>query len=248
MEARKSLILSVTSVKGGTGKTINVLNLAGSFSKLDKKVLIIDLDLFSGDIAAILKLDNDKDIYNLFEDLNNNKFYNLDDYIKRYNENISVLSAPIDPRFANKIDGRFINFLLSKVSNLYDVIIIDTNHYLNSINLTAFDKSNEIIYVLRNDLMNIKSMKTMISIYNNMGKNNFKILLYEAIGNNYLSKTDINNVLKYDVNYIISNSFYIKNINKYIMDGDIITLKYHYKENAIYDKIATSLLEVDYDK
>ena len=91
MEVRKSLILSVTSVKGGTGKTINVLNLAGSFSKLKKKVLIIDLDLFSGDIGAILNIDSDKDIYNLFEDLTNNKFYGMEDYISNYNEYISII-------------------------------------------------------------------------------------------------------------------------------------------------------------
>ena len=71
-----------------------------------KKVLIIDLDLYSGDIASSLNLNYDNDIYNLFEDLNNNKFENLDDYACSYNDNIKVIAAPKDPRLARKITSK----------------------------------------------------------------------------------------------------------------------------------------------
>ena len=255
VNVKKTLILSVTSVKGGTGKTTNVLNLAGIYSNMKRRVLIIDLDLYSGDIAAILNIDNTKDIYNLFEDLTNNNFKNINDYITYYNEYIDVLSSPKDPRFASRINSKIISLILSKASTLYDVILIDTNHFLNTINLTAFDKSNEILYILNNDLMNLKNMKTMVSIFNNMGKSNYKILLYEAREKNKINfnKLDIKNVIKHDVDYIIPSSFYLKNINQYIMKGQIITLDSktnpHRKIIKAYEKIASELLEqVKYEK
>ena len=37
------------TLKGGTGKTTNVLNIAGILSNIGKKVLIIDLDLYTGE-------------------------------------------------------------------------------------------------------------------------------------------------------------------------------------------------------
>ena len=37
-------VITVSSVKGGVGKTTMVLNLAGIYCGLNKKVLIIDLD------------------------------------------------------------------------------------------------------------------------------------------------------------------------------------------------------------
>ncbi len=249
MEARKTLILSITSVKGGVGKTTNVLNLAGIFHRMRKKVLIIDLDLYSGDIAALLNLENEKDIYNLYEDITNNNFRSLEDYIVSYNALIDVLCAPKDPRFANKVNSQLIKLILSKASSCYDVILIDTNHFLNSLNLMAFDCSTEIIYVLNNDLMNLKSMKTMTSIFYNMGKNNYKILLYEAKDKKkkLFSDMDIKNVIKKEIDYNITNSFYIKNINDYIMKGKILTLtsliNSHSRVLKVYEDMAISLLK-----
>lgn len=255
MQIKKSLIISVTSVKGGTGKTINVLNLAGTYSLMKKKTLIIDLDLYSGDIAAILNLDNDKSIYNIFEDLNNNNFSSIEDYIYHYNEYIDVICAPKDPRYANKVNSKILGVILSKTTNIYDVILIDTNHFLNSLNLTAFDKSSEIVYVLNNNLMNLKSMKTMVSIFNNMNKNNYKILLYQANSKNrkVFSNMDIKNVIRCDIDYVIPNSFYIKNIHQIIMKGQIPILSSsmytHRKEVNYYKEMANDLMkQVRYEK
>lgn len=50
MKITKSKVITVTSVKGGVGKTTFVLSLAAQYKMQDKKVLIIDMDLFSGDI------------------------------------------------------------------------------------------------------------------------------------------------------------------------------------------------------
>ena len=54
MKITKSKVITVTSVKGGVGKTTFVLSLAAQYKMQDKKVLIIDMDLFSGDIETLL--------------------------------------------------------------------------------------------------------------------------------------------------------------------------------------------------
>lgn len=255
MEMRKSTIISVTSVKGGSGKTINLLNLAGVYHKMGKKVLIIDLDLYSGDVSAILNANNSKDIYNIFEDITNNNFKSIDNYIVNYNNSIDIIAAPKDPRYASKVNGNLISVILTKSENMYDVILIDTNHVLNVNNLIAFDKSSYILYVINNNSMNLKSMKTMVSIFNNIGKNNYKILLYEATNSirGFYSELDIKTILKRNVDYTIPNTFFIKNIDKYILNGDILTLNKGYKMNKkvmnIYNSLALSLLEqVKYEK
>lgn len=246
----KAKIFSITSVKGGTGKTINTLNLAGSFSKLNQKVLIIDLDLYSSDIAFMLNVDPKKDLYTLFEDMTNNTFEGLDSYIVSYNDNIDIISAPRDPRYSSKIDSKFINLILYKVKNKYDVILLDMNYMLNDINLVAMDQCDEIIYILNNSPSDIKNMKTMISIYNDMNKNNYKIVLYEAKDKekNVFSNFDIKNIIKDDIDYIIPKSFYIRDIDKYIMQGSILTLdKEIVNKNKkiidMYETIAQNLLK-----
>ena len=63
MSLNKAKMFTITSTKGGVGKTTTVLNLAGVYEKLGKKVLIVDLDFYSGDIAATLNIKVKKDIY-----------------------------------------------------------------------------------------------------------------------------------------------------------------------------------------
>ena len=226
MALNKAKVITVTSVKGGVGKTTTTLNLAGICSNLGKRVLVIDLDLYSGDIASMLNINYNYDIYNLFEDINNNKFNNLEDYIVSYNDNIKVLAAPKDPRFARKITSKTLNLILYKASMKFDVILIDTNHILTDINLFAYDFSDQILYVVSNDSMNLKNMKTMVSILTDMNKTNYKIILNESISRdkNYYNKYDIKNIINKNVNYIIPSSFFIKNMDKHIIEGKIITL------------------------
>jgi len=226
MALNKAKVFTITSVKGGVGKTTTLLNLAGICSNLGKRVLIIDLDLYSGDVASLLNVNYNNDIYNLYEDINNNKFTNLDDYVTIYNDNIKVLPAPKDPRFARKISVKILNTILYKASMKFDVILIDTNHILTDINLVVLDHSDQILYVINNDSMNLKNMKTIVSILNDMNKNNYKIILNESnnIYKNYYNKYDIKNIINKNVNYIIPSSFFIKNIDKYIIDGKILAL------------------------
>ena len=144
MSLNKAKVFTITSVKGGVGKTTTLLNLAGILSKMGKTVLVIDLDLYSGDVASMLNINYNNDIYNLYEDMNNNKFTNLEDYITSYNEQIKVLAAPKDPRFARKISSKTLNLILYKASMKFDVILIDTNHILTDINLLLSMSSNKL--------------------------------------------------------------------------------------------------------
>ena len=57
MAIPKAKIITIASVKGGTGKTTTVLNLAGTYSIMKKKTLILDFDLYSGGIALSLNID-----------------------------------------------------------------------------------------------------------------------------------------------------------------------------------------------
>jgi len=97
--------------------------------------------------------------------------------------------------------------------------------------------------------MNLKSMKTFVSIFNNINKKNYKVLLYEARDKkrNVLSESEISGVIKRDIDFQISSSFYQKNYEDYVLKGKIMTLE-SYKLNKIYNDIIKQLEQVKYEK
>ncbi len=219
-------IITITSVKGGVGKSTMALNLAGVYAFQGKKVLIIDMDLYSSSIAASLNLDPANDFYTLSDDVSNNRFTDLSRYVTKYNDQIDVIAGPKDVRVANRISSSCIQPILNKASILYDVVIVDTNHFINELNLTLLQNSDQILYVITNDPIDLKNMRSMVSIYKDMGRDNYSILLNESTGKSkhLYKKNDVDKYIKHNIEFYVSDKFYIKNISKYIMEGKIITL------------------------
>ncbi len=242
----KGKSVCVYGAKGGIGKTTFVLNLAGIISKLDKKVLIIDLDLCTGAIAASLNKDVSKTIYNFYEDYSNNRFDNVDKYITKYNDNICFLACPKDPRFSNKIESYIITTLLDKYKYLYDVILIDTTSNLNEINVLTLDKCDEILFMTTNDLVSLKNLKNVLNILYDNDISKYKVILNNSLKQDkkYFSNYDIKNILKANIDYIISDKFYYNKLDTLVYNGEIMSLRFsNYPDEKILYLIARDILK-----
>ena len=248
-------IITISSVKGGVGKTTMTLNLAGIYCELNKRVLIIDLDLYSGGIAASLNVKNKKDIYTMIDSMANNRFTELKKYVTTYNKNIDVLACPKDPRMGAKVSGRYITVIFDLAKKDYDVVLVDTYHILDEINLTALDYSYMTLFIITNDIVDLKNMKSLISIFKDTDKKNYLILLNNSrdIGKDYLSLYDIRTIIKNNIDYTLSKNYYIKNIDKYTISGEILTLNnsinlFHSKDINNMKKMALDLIDDSHGK
>lgn len=248
-------IITISSVKGGVGKTTMTLNLAGIYCELNKRVLIIDLDLYSGGIAASLNVKNKKDIYTMIDSMANNRFTELKKYVTTYNKNIDVLACPKDPRMGAKVSGRYIPVIFDLAKKEYDVVLVDTYHILDEINLTALDYSYMTLFIITNDIVDLKNMKSLISIFKDTDKKNYLILLNNSrdIGKDYLSLYDIRTIIKNNIDYTLSKNYYIKNIDKYTISGEILTLNnsinlFHSKDINNMKKMALDLIDDSHSK
>lgn len=226
MAKENGKVISISSVKGGVGKTTMAINLAGIYFMMKKRVLIIDADFYSGGVSAWLDIRNKKDIFMLIDSMSNNRYSNIRDYVTEYNSGIDVLASPHDPRCALKIDCKYIPMIFEFARREYDIIIVDTNHIMNEVNLMILDSVDSSLFMVTNDLIDLKNMKSMISIFKDTGKSNYLVCLNSSrdTGRDYLSLFDIRNILKCNIDYTITNSFYIKNIDKYVLNGEILTL------------------------
>ena len=152
----KGMIITINSGKGGVGKTIFATTLAGVFSYLKKKVLLIDMDLSSGGISVLLDIPKGKTIYNLFDDIINNRYKDEDDYVYKYDEYVSVLASCKDPREASKIDSNVLEQIINIYKNHYDYIVIDTTHIPNRDTLLSLDMADVILYLIGDNPQELK--------------------------------------------------------------------------------------------
>ncbi len=116
-------IFAVTSYSKGEGKSTVSANLAISFSKMEKKVLLIDCDLRRPNIHNIFKVDNTNGLSNVI-----GKMISFDDAVKRdVLQNLDIITSGTVPPNPSELmcSSSFIE-LVERLSDEYDYIIFDT--------------------------------------------------------------------------------------------------------------------------
>ncbi len=252
MKIKRGKSVCLFSPKGGVGKTINTINLAGIFEVLGKRVIIIDLDLYSGDIATYLNKKVRKDIYDLSLDLDSVVEVNINNYIIKVDDYIDIIAAPVDPRCASKVNINNIEEIINRCASRYDVVLIDTNHALNEISLSVLQTVDNILFLTKNEPLDIKGLSNLINLFDEYEYTNYKIILNNSRDpfKDYFTLFDIKKILKHNIDYTLSEELFLKDIDKYIMDSVIVTLdkkfsEYFFKDYKTFLTIATDILGGD---
>jgi pilus assembly protein CpaE len=240
------------SAKGGVGKTTNILNLAGIFEQLNKRTLVIDMDLYSGAVATYLNKKSDKNVYTLFFDMINGTYKDFSKYVSRIDDYIDILPAPKDPRDANKVDSRYIKNIIDEAKMNYDVVLIDTNHALNDVNLSVLENVDEIVFFTTNDPLDLKNIRSILTIFDSLEFNNYYVLLNNSRDpfKNYLTLYDMKRIINHNINYSLSTDLFLKDMEKLVMKGVIVSLDRKFADVMPNDYktfvlMATTLLEED---
>ncbi len=222
----KGKTICLYAPKGGVGKTVLALNLAGVSSTMGYKTLLLDFDMHTGNLCTLINEDINKSIYHLTDDLLNNRYKKLEDYVYKYNENIDVLCAPKDPRQGNKITSKYLKVIIDKVKRDYDLVIIDTESSMNEVNIITMDTVDENLFIIDNDLFTLKNTRNILNIFNDINKDNFRVLLNSSIDfkTPYFSNSDIKKIIGANIDYSISKTSYIKDITSYLYECKIPSL------------------------
>lgn len=123
LSADDDKIFAITSYSKGEGKSTVSANLAISFSKMEKKVLLVDSDLRRPNIHNIFKIENTVGLSNII-----GKMTDFEEAIHRdVLTNLDIITSGTIPPNPSELlcSARFVN-LVKKLYQEYDYIIFDT--------------------------------------------------------------------------------------------------------------------------
>lgn len=174
----KKCIVIYTIGVNGIGKSSIIINLSKTLSYLNRKILIIDLDLINNSIHSILGV----------------KKSQQENYKIKINKNLEIISPNVFDIDEKDIIDK-INLLIIKNRKNYDYIFIDTNSY-DSYLIDNMEKRYEIInnsdYILFISGCNLLEINKSVNLLDNyINKLNIKENKLKIIFNKY-SKFSIN--------------------------------------------------------
>lgn len=172
-------VLSVTSGKGGVGKSNVVANLAMALADQGKKVLIVDADLGVGNLDVLLGLSPQ---YNLNNVLSGE--CSLPEIIVEVNQNVKLIPAGSGVQEYTSLGQHEKLRLLDELDMLeeaFDVMVIDTEAGISD-NVTYFTvAAQEIIVVVSPEPTSITDAYALIKLLaTRYSEHHFKVLVNMA--------------------------------------------------------------------
>lgn len=145
----------------GVGKSIFTVNIAKTFAKKKKTILIIDMDFYTNSIKTLFGI---KDKKNKNQNYNQeDEQGNIDNIILKINSKINLISKI---KF-NENEIREIELLkqFEKIKEKYDYIIIDTESQDKNYMQIILDKCDKAIFLTEPNLLQIKKAKNILDKY-----------------------------------------------------------------------------------
>jgi pilus assembly protein CpaE len=160
VESEEGRLITITSAKGGSGKTVFATNVALLLNRFpDTKVCLVDADLQFGDVCLVLQLEPRFTMVNAAHELHHLDGELLDSLLTEHPSGLKVLAAPLEPAFADDITTAGLMQMLDVLLENYDYVVVDTPSMLDELILSLLEKSDDILMVVDMDLPSVKNAK-----------------------------------------------------------------------------------------
>lgn len=142
------MIITVSSMKGGVGKTETALNLAIAIKKTGRSVVLIDLDIPYGGVAQALGQTKEISVTDWIRTNREISVKALKSLVAVHEESgLNYIPAVANASDVNRLDGSVVNRIISNLNNIYDFIVIDSGVDFSEPTREVLKISDKIIIV-----------------------------------------------------------------------------------------------------
>ncbi len=202
---KKTLILSVTSGKGGVGKTFATINLATTLALTKKKILVVDCDLGLANIDIMLGINPPLTLQDvIFGDKR------LRDVVISTKGGFDLVASSSGVRDMAQLLFEKIELIKTMILEFadYDMILLDTGAGISEVVLQFNLLASRNIVIINKELTSLTDAYSMIKVrFQVFGRNDFGVLVNAVSGEKEAVRlfTHINSICKkflgFDLHY-----------------------------------------------
>jgi pilus assembly protein CpaE len=152
-------LICVLGLKGGSGKTLTVVNLGVALADDGYRVALVDLDLQFGDLALAMGLAPERTIFDLVRSAGSLDAGKLDDFMVVHPSGARALVSPVRPDQAALVKVPLVREVLRLLQDKYDYVVVDTPPNFTAEVIAAIDMSNDVLMVATRDALALKNTK-----------------------------------------------------------------------------------------
>jgi pilus assembly protein CpaE len=154
-------VITVSSTKGGSGKSVVATNLAAALARRTARpVVLVDGDLQFGDVAVMLRLVTPHTLVDAVQASARLDAQLLQSLLVRHEPSgLLVLPAPLEPSFAERVSGGDMTRIVEILRTFCGFVVVDTPAQFNDVVIALIEHSDDVLMVAGLDIPNIKNTK-----------------------------------------------------------------------------------------
>jgi pilus assembly protein CpaE len=157
-------IIMVYSPQAGAGTTTIATNLAASLMRKEASVLLMDCNLYFGDVGTFLNVPARNTIADwavIVDDVDMETVHNM---VATHASGLKVLLAPRTPPEADAVKVDQVITLIKQIRTSFDFIVIDTATHLDELNVALFDLAEQILLICTPTLPAVKNVRNILDL------------------------------------------------------------------------------------
>jgi pilus assembly protein CpaE len=205
---KRGELIAICSAKGGIGRTILTVNLAGALVKKNISVAILDGDFQFGDVGLAMDLKAAFTIKEVIEEISTLDEHSLSGYMSRHESGVRVMTAPERPEFADLVTKEAADKIIDLMLMNYDYVVVDTAVGLSDHTVHIAEKADQIMVMANLEMTALKNTKLMLETFEILElRNKVTLVVNRANMESVIQAEDAARILGYEDPVYIPNDF-----------------------------------------
>ncbi len=236
-------VVTITSGKGGVGKTTTAINLGTALNSFGKEVIIVDANLTTPNVG--LHLGAPIVPVNLNHVMQGKA--KVTDAIYEHESGTKIIPSSLSVKELRKINPEKLKDITKRLRGLADFVILDSAAGLGDEATKSMEAADELIIVTNPEITAVTDALKTVKLAQELGKSVKGVIVTRVTGDkNEMSIGNVKEMLDIPVLGVVPHD---KNVLASLRHKDSVTHIYPYSRSALaYKRIAAKMANIYYEE